>query len=86
MDFPSILSFGLGYFKGDFDLAVDYRFVDYENTNGFTEKGGDKTEGEILNPQNIQNNSPYGAITGSKVGYEMATSLVMIGVTFTITE
>ncbi len=39
MDYPSILSFGLGYSTGDVDLAVDYRFVDYENTNGFAEKG-----------------------------------------------
>ncbi len=39
MDYPSILSFGLGYSTGDIDLAVDYRFVDYENTNGFAEKG-----------------------------------------------
>ncbi len=171
MDYPSILSFGLGYSTGDIDLAVDYRFVDYENTNGFAEKGwtptgsvagfgwknmniisaglqykgieklplrvgytyssnpidselaffsipataiiknafefgtsylfsdnfklngvfhygtsGDKTEGEIFNPQNIQNNPPYGAIPGSKVGYEMTTSMVMLGLTYTFSE
>ena len=39
MDYPAILSFGLGYSTGNVDLAVDYRFVDYENTNGFAEKG-----------------------------------------------
>lgn len=39
MDYPSILSFGLGYSKSDFDLALDYRMVDYKNTNGFSETG-----------------------------------------------
>ncbi|SDU15327.1 long-chain fatty acid transport protein [Polaribacter sp. Hel1_33_78] len=39
MDYPTILSFGLGYSKGDIDFALDYRMVDYENTDGFAEKG-----------------------------------------------
>ena len=39
MDYPAILSFGLGYSKSDFDFALDYRMVDYENTNGFSETG-----------------------------------------------
>jgi long-chain fatty acid transport protein len=43
MGFPSILSLGLGYSKSDFDLAVDYRMVDYENTPGFAESGWSQT-------------------------------------------
>lgn len=39
MDYPAILSFGLGYSKTDFDLALDYRIVDYKNTDGFSETG-----------------------------------------------
>jgi long-chain fatty acid transport protein len=39
MNYPAILSFGLGYSIEDFDFAVDYRRVDYENTDGFAEKG-----------------------------------------------
>ena len=39
MDYPAILSLGLGYSKGDVDIAVDYRFVDYENTDGFSKTG-----------------------------------------------
>ena len=39
MDYPAILSFGLGYSKSDFDFALDYRMVDYENTDGFFETG-----------------------------------------------
>jgi len=39
MDYPAIYSLGLGYSLGDVDLALDYRLVDYENTNGFSETG-----------------------------------------------
>lgn len=39
MDYPSILSFGLGYSKGDIDIALDYRMVNYENTEGFEASG-----------------------------------------------
>lgn len=43
MDYPAILSFGLGYSKSDFDIALDYRMVDYKNTNGFSETGWTET-------------------------------------------
>jgi long-chain fatty acid transport protein len=43
MDYPAILSFGLGYSKGDFDFALDYRSVDYENTKGFSTTGWTQT-------------------------------------------
>jgi long-chain fatty acid transport protein len=39
MDYPSILSFGLGYSNDVIDLALDYRMVDYENTEGFEASG-----------------------------------------------
>lgn len=39
MDYPAIYSIGLGYSKSDFDLALDYRLVDYENTDGFSKTG-----------------------------------------------
>lgn len=43
MDYPAILSFGLGYSLGSIDLAVDYRMVDYENTDGFSSVGWTQT-------------------------------------------
>ncbi len=43
MDYPAILSFGLGYSKGDIDLAVDYRTVFYEDTDGFSTTGWTST-------------------------------------------
>ena len=39
MDYPAILSVGLGYSNDAIDLALDYRIVDYENTDGFSETG-----------------------------------------------
>ncbi len=43
MNYPAILSAGIGYSKNNIDLAVDYRFVDYENTEGFKAKGWTNT-------------------------------------------
>ena len=171
MDYPAILSFGVGYSKGDIDLALDYRMVDYENTDGFAEKGwtqtgsvagfgwkniniisvgiqykgieklplrvgytyssnpiedelaffsspatavianafqfgfsypitdslllngvyhygssDGKTEGQLMNPMMASATNPYGAIPGTKVGYEMTTSMIMFGVSYTFTK
>lgn len=168
MDYPAIYSIGLGYSKGEFDLALDYRLVDYENTDGFSKTGwtptasvagfgwdnisivsagiqykgvtklplrlgytyssnpigsevtffnvpataiiknafqfglsyqpndqfsidgvfhyGDsagKTTGQILNPMFIESYPPYGAIPGSEVSYDMTTSMVMVGMSYT---
>jgi len=171
MDYPAILSFGFGYSKGDVDLAIDYRFVDYENTDGFAEKGwtqtgsvagfgwkninilsvglqykgieklplrfgytyssnpideelaffstpatavvanafqfgfsyplsdslmlsgvyhygtsDGKTEGQMLNPNYITSTNPYGSLPGTKVGYEMTTSMIMFGISYTFAK
>ncbi|MBO0342557.1 MAG: outer membrane protein transport protein [Bacteroidota bacterium] len=43
MDYPSIFSVGLGYSLGTIDLALDYRTVDYENTDGFSSVGWTQT-------------------------------------------
>ena len=39
MNFPSIISAGIGYSNDMIDLAFDYRYVDYANTEGFQESG-----------------------------------------------
>jgi long-chain fatty acid transport protein len=39
MDYPAVYSIGLGYSKGIVDFALDYRYVDYENTEGFKASG-----------------------------------------------
>jgi long-chain fatty acid transport protein len=171
MDYPSILSFGLGYSAGDFDIALDYRLVDYENTDGFSETGwtqtasvagfgwenisivsagvqykgvdklplrlgytfssnpinedvaffnvpataiiknafqfglsfeanenlsidgvyhygtsGGATTGNVLSPFFIDSSNPLGAIPGSEVSYEMTTSMIMVGVSYTFNK
>lgn len=54
MDYPSILSFGLGYSNDALDVAVDYRTVNYENTEGFEKSGW----------AIAQNGFPTGAVQG----------------------
>lgn len=39
MDYPAIYSFGVGYSKEKIDIALDYRLIDYENTDGFNSAG-----------------------------------------------
>ncbi|MCF6223390.1 MAG: OmpA family protein [Flavobacteriaceae bacterium] len=43
MDYPAIYSVGLGYSKGIIDFALDYRYVDYESTEGFEKTGWTQT-------------------------------------------
>lgn len=43
MDYPAILSIGLGYSTSDIDFALDFRRVDYENTEGFSNTGWTQT-------------------------------------------
>lgn len=43
MNYPAILSLGAGYSNKIFDLAADYRFVNYEKTDGFEAKGWTNT-------------------------------------------
>jgi long-chain fatty acid transport protein len=168
MDYPAIYSFGVGYSTGDFDIAFDFRLVDYENTEGFEQSGwtptasvkgfgwknisvlstglqyrgidklplrvgytyssnpidsdvaffnipataiienafqfgmsyqvsdhlnidgvyhygtsNGSTSGPLNNPMFIENFPPYGAIPGTEVSYDMTTSMVMLGVSYT---
>lgn len=168
IDYPAIWSFGAGFSEGDFDIAIDYRLVDYENTEGFSETGWtptasvagfgwknisiisagiqyagvDKlplrigytyssnpiesdvaffnipataiienafqfglsyevsnnvkidgvfhygssagtTSGPVLSPMLVGAFPPYGAIPGSEVSYDMTTSMVMVGASYT---
>jgi long-chain fatty acid transport protein len=43
MNYPAILSAGIGYSINKIDIAVDYRFVNYQNTEGFKAKGWTNT-------------------------------------------
>jgi len=43
MNYPSIVSAGIGYSKNKIDIALDYRFVNYKNTTGFKEIGWTNT-------------------------------------------
>ena len=43
MDYPAIISFGLGYSTESFDITADYRNVNYSETEGFAAKGWTQT-------------------------------------------
>ena len=43
MNYPAIFSAGIGYSQKDFDLALDYRLVNYAKTEGFEAKGWTST-------------------------------------------
>lgn len=169
MDYPAIYSAGVGYTIGDFDLAFDFRYVEYEKTAGFDQAGWNPTgsvkgfgwrdiqilstgvqyrginklplrvgytyssnpidssvaffnipatavianafqfgmsfevsdrfqidgvyhygksdgatSGPMYNPMLIQDFPPYGTFPGSEVSYEMTTSMVMIGASYSL--
>jgi len=43
MDYPAIISFGIGYSTDAFDITADYRNVNYSCTEGFEAKGWTQT-------------------------------------------
>ena len=43
MNYPAIFSIGMGYSADKWDFALDYRSVNYENADGFAEKGWTST-------------------------------------------
>ena len=43
MDYPAVYSVGIGYSKNKVDFALDYRYIDYENTAGFNAAGWTQT-------------------------------------------
>ena len=43
MNYPSILSAGVGYSRKNIDLAIDYRYVNYSHTEGFEKQGWTET-------------------------------------------
>lgn len=177
MDYPAIMSLGLGYSEGDIDFALDFRRVMYEDTEGFEASGWQfasngfptgavngfgwenisiisvglqykginklplrvgytyssnpinedlaffsipataiiknayqfglsynvntnwnidavyhygasdgKTSGPMLNPQFISPSNPNGAVPGTSVSYDMTTSMIMVGLSYTFNK
>jgi len=60
MNFPSILSFGMGLSGKKFDFAADVRFVNYSDTEGFAESGWQMNE----DTTSMYFGYPTGAVNG----------------------
>ncbi len=71
MNYPAIYSIGIGYSKGMIDFALDYRYVDYENTDGFD------TSGWEIAQQGPFAGFPTGAVNG--FGWN-SMSVISVGV------
>lgn len=72
--------------KNAFQLGMGYEFSDRVTINGVYHYGtsGGSTEGQLLNPMLVAFDNPYGAIPGSSVSYKMTTSMIMLGLNYTL--
>ena len=71
-----------------FQFGFSYPITDSLMLNGVYHYGTSdgKTEGTMLSPLAVSPTNPYGAIPGTKVGYEMTTSMVMFGISYTFAK
>ena len=68
-----------------FQFGLGYQFSDRFTLNATYHHGmsSGKTSGPLLNPGMVSSTNPYGAIPGSEVSYDMATNMVMFGLSYT---
>jgi len=78
MNYPAIYSVGMGLSGGKFDFALDFRYVDYENTEGFGERGW-----QMAYNEDFGQNVPTGAVNG--FGWKSMT-ILSLGLQFQATE
>jgi len=71
--------------KDAFQVGFGYEFANNFTVNAVYHHGASdgKTEGNLLNPMAVSPSNPYGAIPGTKVGYEMTTDLIQLGINYT---
>lgn len=74
--------------KNAYQFGLSYSISDKFTLDGVFHYGtsSGKTSGELLNPMFASANNPYGAIPGSEVSYEMNTSMLMLGVSYTFNK
>ena len=77
MNYPAIYSVGMGLSGGKFDFALDFRYVDYENTEGFD------TQGWQIADSGPAEGFPTGAVNG--FGWK-SMSILSLGLQFQATE
>ena len=77
MNYPAIYSVGMGLSGGKFDFALDFRYVDYKNTEGFD------TQGWQIASSGPAEGFPTGAVNG--FGWKNM-SILSLGLQYQATE
>jgi long-chain fatty acid transport protein len=74
--------------KDAFQFGLSYEVNDNWKIDGVYHYGnsGGKTSGQMLNPMLARTYPPYGAIPGSNVSYDMTTSMIQFGVSYTFNK
>ena len=72
--------------KNAFQLGMGYELSERVTLNGVYHYGtsNGSTQGQLMNPMMVTASNPYGAIPGSSVSYKMTTSMVMLGLNYTL--
>lgn len=70
--------------KNAFQFGFGYEFTNKWTLNAVYHHGSSdgKTEGNLLSPMAASGSNPYGALPGTKVGYEMSTDLIQFGINY----
>ena len=77
MNYPAIYSVGMGLSGKKIDFALDFRYVDYENTEGFQESGWEIAD------SGPSSGFPTGAVNG--FGWKNMT-ILSVGLQYKVTE
>lgn len=77
MNYPAIYSVGMGLSGNKFDFALDFRYVDYEGTEGFAESGWQ------ISDSGPTTGFPTGAVNG--FGWKNMT-IVSVGLQYKVTD
>jgi len=78
MNYPAIYSVGMGLSGKRIDFALDFRYVDYEGTEGFAEKGW-----QMAYNEDFGQNVPTGAVNG--FGWKNM-SILSVGLQYKVTD
>ena len=74
--------------KNAFQFGFSYEATDNLSLDAVYHYGtsGGSTEGLILSPLAVSPSNPLGALPGTSVSYDMTTSMIMVGISYTFNK